>query len=1458
MSGLGFTHWGTLVAMAFGVSFCTIDYAIAQISPDGTLPINTNVTQDGNTFNITGGTQAGANLFHSFGEFSVPTGSTASFNNAVNIQNIISRVTGGSSSKIDGIISTLGTANLFLMNPNGIIFSQNAQLNIRGSFVATTASAIGFGNQGFFSASTPNNPELLVVNPSALLFNQIAAAPIRNNSASLSVQNNRSLLAVGGNVSMDGGSLNAPGGRVELGGLAAEGTVALNANSDNFSLNFPENVARANVSLTNGAEINVASDGGGSIAINAQNIDVLEKSSLRAGISPLAGADDAQAGDVTLSAKGTLRIEDSSIYNAVFGSGKGGDLLVDTGKLIIQDGVVATATISSGKAGDLVVNASDSIELTGSSSSNGTIDINIPILFTIINIPVPIGLFSASLDAQNLPNVSFFITPLLPIAGGNAGNLSIETGRLLVSNGAGVSLGSTTTGGTGNLTVKAKDIELKNSSMYNVVFGSGNGGNLLVDTGKLTVEDGVVGTATFSGGDAGDLIVNASDSVELTGSLSSNATVAINIPGNISGSSDNFRVPIGLFSASINAQNLSNVSPFLSSLPAASGDAGNLTIETGRLIVSNGPVVSAGTTSTGHGGNLTVKADSIKLSGTSAKDSPSYLLTTTSKVPSGLRNETVGYGAGGNLTIDTRELIVSDGAWVTSGTGGEMPGGELTVNASELVELSGTSSEDIPTVLASGTQGPGNAGKLVINTKKLMVSNGGIISAGTSGSGKGGELTINASDSVELVGTSKQGLSASQIQDVIGFGGALVSNFVEDRPYPSGVISGTGNEGNAGNLTIDTGRLLIQGGAQASVSTINAGDAGDLNVFASSIELSGTSLESPKPNDIVGRSLLTTAVGEGSTGKGGDITVNTNSLTITNGAALSASTDGQKDGKGGDITVNTNSLIITDGAALTASTSGQGDAGDITLSADTLNAFNDGQLRTSTSSSGQAGDITLNIPEIQLSGSTSGVFAQTSSTGAAGKMTLQPLNGQTLRVNFFDQAQISASTSGSGKGGNLTLTAPESITLNGNGILSATSEGAASGRAGDVLLGSEKLTIANGMRVSAATNSTNPEANGGSLTVQAAQLNLTNGSSLEAGTTGNAPGGNLTIQPNDNGQTLVVNVTGGATVSAASSASGKGGTLNINASESINITGNGSVISAETTGQGAGGDLTLTTGNLAVQDGAKITVSSTGSGSAGDLKLNANSIYLNNAAKISADTTGGGGNIFARSPLLLLSNQSSITTNARGSGIPGGNIKIDALNGFIIAVPKENSDISANSVDFRGGKVEISAQGIFGIQRRNTPTPENDITATGASPEFNGSVELNTPDVDPNSGLVELPTVAVDAQIAQGCYSRGYAQNSFIITGRGGLPPNPREAFSSNTVRAEWATLSPSNDVNSQQTIKENAPIPTPPAPIVEATGWETNTKGEIVLTANASTGAPHKNWQQSPVTCSSAKSASN
>jgi filamentous hemagglutinin family protein len=261
----------------------------AQITPDSTIPILSTVKPDTirgiPSDRIGGGTPRGGNLFHSFSDFNVSAGRGAYFENPAGIQNIFSRVTGSNSQSSilgtlgviqEGSSDTLGTANLFFINPNGIVFGRNARLDVQGSFVGTTANAIAFGDKGFFSATNPEAPsQLLTINPSALLFNQVNAVTIENRSVApnlsglsnngLQVPDRRSLLLVGGNVVLDGGGLYTMGGRIEIGGLASAGTVGLGVDGDNLDLTFPGDANRANISLLNAARIDTTGLGGGTI-----------------------------------------------------------------------------------------------------------------------------------------------------------------------------------------------------------------------------------------------------------------------------------------------------------------------------------------------------------------------------------------------------------------------------------------------------------------------------------------------------------------------------------------------------------------------------------------------------------------------------------------------------------------------------------------------------------------------------------------------------------------------------------------------------------------------------------------------------------------------------------------------------------------------------------------------------------------------------------------------------------------------------------------------------------------------------------------------------------------------------------------------------------------------------------------------------------------------------------------
>ena len=490
-------------------------------------------------------------------------------------------------------------------------------------------------------------------------------------------------------------------------------------------------------------------------------------------------------------------------------------------------------------------------------------------------------------------------------------------------------------------------------------------------------------------------------------------------------------------------------------------------------------------------------------------------------------------------------------------------------------------------------------------------------------------------------------------------------------------------------------------------------------------------------------------------------------------------------------------------------------------------------------------------------------------SGAAGDILIE-----TKRLIVRNGGFIDASTGGSGSGGNLTVDASESVEILGTGVL--TSIGTRTldlpnniGNAGTVQISTRNLVLRDGGQI---PTSTFGAGKGGTLRVDASESIEVSGRTVVSGNDRvNLPSGlfaeSITIgltAATGQGGDLILNtprlvVQGGASISvgAINGSTGQAGILDINASDSVTVRGSGidkkgqvvpSTLLAASQGSGSAGDLRVNTGRLTVRDGAAISVSSGGLGRAGNLQITANELLLDNRGKLTAETTAGQGNIILRSRDLILRRGSEITTNATGSNNIGGNITIDTNN--LAAVPQEDSDISANSRGFRGGNVTINASGIFGIQLRDRDTPLSDITATGQDSALNGTVQINIRDVNPSSGLVQLPDVPIPPTqlVAQGCPAK--QGNTFTITGRGGLPSLPNEALrTNNTVPLNWVTLDSQESGVRARGLSHSPPRLPYHQPPIEATGWVINNSGEVVLIAAVPAAIPNSSGS-TPASC--------
>ncbi|MUG91296.1 filamentous hemagglutinin N-terminal domain-containing protein [Scytonema sp. UIC 10036] len=713
---------------------------------------------------ITGGAIRGQNLFHSFQEFNVGEGRGAYFfSPSSDIQNILARVTGSDRSSIQGLLGTFGESqpNLLLINPNGIVFGKNARLDVGGSFLATTATSLNFADGTSFKATAPQTTPLLSISvPVGLQFGQNperilvqgtghnltysdTSSTIWTDSSGLQVQPGKTLALVGGDVVLEGGNLKAESGRIELGSIASPSLVSFTQTNSGFAVGYSGVQNFGEIQLSKKASADVSGEGGGEIQVQGRRV------SLRDGSSILSITSGSKSGG-SLSVNALELVEligesvdgqyASSIFTEAQGTGAAGDLKMTAGKLNATEGAyISSYTYSRGRGGNISIQVDDSVELVGTG-----------LLYSS-------GLYDGSAST------------------GNAGNLRVTAGRLSLRDGAIVTTSTS---------------------------GKGNAGDLIIETRQLSIRNSArVSTSTSNEGNAGNLFIQATDSVDVVGT-------------------NTFGTPSFLRSDVVSAK--------------ATGRGGNLTIETKYLSVKDGAQVGIGTFGRGNGGNLVIRASElVELIG-----------AVPSGVASGLLATSQGNGSAGNVTITTGRLIVQDGAAVSSVTSGGGKGGNLVVNALDSVEVIGEVSDlRFPSGLATDTKGDGSAGNLSINTKNLIVRNGGVITSRTFGFGHGGTLAVTALESLEVIGKSVNGFPSGLSVETQGTGdaGDLIIEAGQLGLMDKALLtSRSEGQGRAGNVSIKVLNNLQANNGEISTTSIRS-SGGTINITAKDIRLYGNS-----------------------------------------------------------------------------------------------------------------------------------------------------------------------------------------------------------------------------------------------------------------------------------------------------------------------------------------------------------------------------------------------------------------------------------------------------------------------------------------------------------------------------------------------------------------------------------------------------------------------------------------
>ena len=661
---------------------------------DGT---NTVVLPNGQQFDITGGTQAGANLFHSFQQFGLSQGQIANFLSQPNIQNILGRVVGGDPSVINGLIQlTGGNSNLYIMNPAGVIFGSNASLNVPASFTATTASGIQVGNSWFGMntiasdlknlAGTPN--AFAFTSPSTTIQNQTSGVIV--NQGNLNVSQGKSITLVGGIV-INTGTIQSPNGTINIvavpdgkyvrimpegGVLSFDLEIATQQELGNAKpltgIDLPKLLTGSGIiaptqsgtAIASGT-LNVSGNNGGKIQVLGNNVSLisanLNASGINGGGTVLIGGD--YQGTGTTPKSQTTTVDANSLINVdALTNGNGGTAIVwSDGKTIFDGTITAKAGTQSGNGGLIETSGKETLVVGNNAKVNTSA------------LQGEIGTWL--LDPTTITVVaSGGIDPTVVAANANAGASTINNSVIVAAlNGANVTLTATNA-----ITVNALIDSSANAVAGNLAL---NAPTTNLNAGlRLRAGSTLSGTATTVNVGAGGFVQNGVDAAA-AGATVNLATATYVLGGQvniaksltISGNGSTNTIIDGNGAVTNNRVfNITSSTPVtINSVTIQNGriagDGGGIYhLTTGTLNINNSAIIN--NTASGLGGGIYNSTGTLNISNSTISGNRS-----TGFNGGGIQNEGLG-------TTNITNSTISNNTAATNGGGIRMPSGTMTLN----------------------------------------------------------------------------------------------------------------------------------------------------------------------------------------------------------------------------------------------------------------------------------------------------------------------------------------------------------------------------------------------------------------------------------------------------------------------------------------------------------------------------------------------------------------------------------------------------------------------------------------------------------------------------------------------------------------------------------------------------------------------------------------------------------